>query len=49
MSGPVYRRLREASSSAQVSPVQVKCITAATQSFLVDIAVTCRLRIDMYI
>jgi hypothetical protein len=48
MSSPVYRRLREASSSAQVSPVQVKCITAATQSFPVDIAVTCKLRIDMY-
>jgi hypothetical protein len=48
MSGPVYRRLREASSSAQISPVQVKCITAATQSFPVDIAVMCKLRIDRY-
>jgi hypothetical protein len=48
MSGPVYRRLREASSSAQVSPVQVKCITPATQSFPVDTAVACKLRIDRY-
>jgi hypothetical protein len=48
MSGSVYRTLREESSSAQVSPVQVKCIAAATQSFPVDIAVTCKLRIDRY-
>jgi hypothetical protein len=48
MSGIVYKRLRQASSSAQVSPVQVKCITAATQSFRVDIAVSCKLRIDRY-
>jgi hypothetical protein len=46
MSGAVYRRLRQACPFAQVSPVQANCIIASTQSFLVHVAVTCKLRID---
>jgi hypothetical protein len=36
------------SSLAQVFPVQVKCVTAATHSFPVHTAVKCKVKVDRY-
>jgi hypothetical protein len=48
MSAQVHSTLMRTSSLAQAFPVQVKCITAVTQSFLVHTAVKCKVKVDRY-